>query len=180
MVHAQFLLKIERGGKPSTFNHYFNSNLQKQRNKRLAGPLEALSIKRQEIVRASMEGGSWPSKPALFENDRYVSVSHIGRAISDKSNTQQICEDILDTLTSYYKVSRKRFVDVICQQVVNHFLLESEEGPLHTFSPDLVMGLDEDQLDAIASEEDMAKERRCVLQREIENLEQALKILRRS
>ncbi|KAK8057019.1 interferon-induced GTP-binding protein Mx2 [Apiospora saccharicola] len=36
MEHARFLLKVEREGSPYTLNHYFNKNLQKAQNTRLA------------------------------------------------------------------------------------------------------------------------------------------------
>jgi hypothetical protein len=79
---------------------------------------------------------------------------------------------------SYYKVSRKRFVDVICQQVVSHFLLEGNENPLQIFGPDLVMSLDSEQLELIAGEDEESKRQRQVLGRHIESLEAALKVLR--
>ncbi|KAI8945910.1 P-loop containing nucleoside triphosphate hydrolase protein [Xylaria longipes] len=89
--------------------------------------------------------------------------------------TQITC---LDALTSYYKVSRKRFVDSICQQVVNHFLLEDEEGPLKILSPDLIVSLDEKQLETIAGEGAASKHKRQVLERKVEALTVALKVLR--
>lgn len=37
--------------------------------------------------------------------------------------------EFADSLANYYKVARKRFVDSVCQQVVNHFLLDDKESP---------------------------------------------------
>lgn len=105
-------------------------------------------------------------------------VQDINRCAVDKSNSEQVCEDILDTLTSYYKVSRKRFVDVVCQQVISYYLLDGQGSPLKIFSPDLVMGLDLEQLELIAGEDEESKQQRQVLEREIESLEGALKVLR--
>ncbi|KAF4630112.1 hypothetical protein G7Y89_g8030 [Cudoniella acicularis] len=65
-----------------------------------------------------------------------------------------VCEDILDTLMSYYKISRKRFVDVICQQVVSHFLLEGDENPLQILVPDLAIRLDLEQPELITGEDE--------------------------
>lgn len=87
-------------------------------------------------------------------------------------------EDIHDVLASYYKVSRKRFVDVICRQVVGHFLLEGDRCPVNILSSELVMGLDSEQLEAIAGEALETKKQRAVLEIEVENLEAALKVLR--
>lgn len=161
MDHARFLLSIEREGRPSTYNHYFNANLQKKRNKRLCESLKTMAVSFSKS-----------------DDESYVPMSKISQhAIANKDNTQQLCEDILDTLMSYYKVSRKRFVDVICQQVVFYFLLEGSENPLKIFDPDLVMTLDLEQLEVIAGEDAESIRRRQVLDREVKSLEAALKVL---
>jgi hypothetical protein len=98
--------------------------------------------------------------------------------VVNKDNAQQVREDILDILTSYYKVSRKRFVDVICRQVISHFLLEGDGSPLKIFSPELFLGLDDDQLEMIAGEDVETKHQRSMLESEIKNLEAAMKVLR--
>lgn len=110
--------------------------------------------------------------------ERYVPVSKLHGNAINKDNGQQVREDILDTLMSYYKVSRKRFVDVICQQVVSHYLLEGEESPLTIFGPELVMSLDAEQLDQIAGKDTASRRERQVLDGEIKSLEAALKVLR--
>ncbi|KXH66213.1 interferon-induced GTP-binding protein Mx1 [Colletotrichum salicis] len=160
MSHTHFLLGIERGGTPNTFNHYFNANLQKKRGDRVCQTFKAMAI-------------SFP-----HDEEKYVPLSKIGQHAVDKDNGQQVCEDILDTLMSYYKVSRKRFVDVICQQVVFHLMLEGDGSPLKIFNPELIMNLDTEQLEQIAGEDAESKHQRHVLKREMESLEAALKVLR--
>lgn len=149
---------MERGGTPSTFNHYFNATLQKKRNERQAAMFEGKTV---EIA-----------------YKRYVLFNDLTQVIGNKDNTQQVCEDIADSLASYYKVARKRFVDSVCQQVLNHFLLDNEEGPLKILSPDLIMSLDDGQLDMIAGEDAMSKHQRHTIEREAEALDAALKVLR--
>ncbi|KAH0421177.1 interferon-induced GTP-binding protein Mx1 [Colletotrichum camelliae] len=160
--HTHFLLGIERRGTPNTFNHYFNANLQKKRSERVSKTFEAMAV----------------SSPWDEDDERYVPMSQIGKHAVDKDNGQQVCEDILDTLMSYYKVSRKRFVDVICQQVVFHLMLEGDGSPLKVFNPELIMNLDTEQLEQIAGEDAESKHQRHVLKREMESLEAALKVLR--
>jgi len=46
--------------------------------------------------------------------EQYVPIAKVDQCSANKDNGQQVCEDILDTLISYYKVSRKRFVDIVC------------------------------------------------------------------
>ncbi|KAK1983995.1 interferon-induced GTP-binding protein Mx2 [Colletotrichum cereale] len=112
-----------------------------------------------------------------YRSERITETSKKLRAV-EKDERTQVCEDILDTLMGYYKVSRKRFVDVVCQQVVLHFLLEGEESPLKLFSPDLVMSLDNEQLEQIAGEDAQSRHQRQVWTREVESLTAALKVLR--
>lgn len=160
MDHTRFLLSIERGGRPSTFNHYFGDTLQKKRAERVYEPLL------QKAERLSGFHG------------HYVEVGEVKRRLVSKKNAEQVCEDILDTLSSYYKLARKRFVDVLCQQVISHFLLDGAESPISVFSPEFVMGLDSDQLEMIAGEDEESKEQRQTLERETQSLEAALKVLR--
>lgn len=160
MEHTQFLLNVERGGNPSTFIHYFNTTLQQKRAKRISKPLKERAVR--------CDG----------HHELHISTSDIEKCVTNKNNGQQVCEDILDTVTSYYKVSRKRFVDVVCQQVVSPYLLHGQQSPLMIFSPDLIMGLDSEQLEMIAGEDEESKQQRQSLEREIQSLDVALKVLR--
>lgn len=112
------------------------------------------------------------------EDKRFVDVENIESYAQNKDNAYPVCEDILDTLMSYYKISRKRFVDVICQQVILYFLLEGEVSPLKVMGSDMVMSLTEDQLDLIAGEDADMKQQRMALERQKESLAAALKVLR--
>ncbi|KAI0490353.1 interferon-induced GTP-binding protein Mx2 [Xylaria cf. heliscus] len=158
MKHARFLLKMELGGRPTTFNHYFNANLQKKRAGRFNTLVHSISTHKNGVSS--------------------VLTSELERHVVNRDNTQQVCEDVVDALASYYKVSRKRFVDSICQQVVHHFLIEDEEGPLKILSPELIVGLNEAQLEMIAGEDATSKYKRQVLERVLEALTAALKVLR--
>lgn len=159
MDHAMFLLNVERFSRPMTVNHYFNATQQSSRGERLLDHLKKMAFKTQD-------GSS------------VIKLNAMKYCATDKENAQQVREDILDTLISYYKVARKRLVDVVCLHVVSHHLLESPESPLHIFSPELVMGLDDEQLAAVAGEAAETTRRRQALAREIESLELGVRILR--
>lgn len=124
-----------------------------------------------------MEREGTPSTVNHYFNANLQKKRNERQAVVDRDNTQQVCEDIADSLASYYKVARKRFVDSVCQQVVNHFLLNDKESPLKILSPDLIMGLDDEQLGAIAGEDAVLKHQRHTLEREIGALDAALKVL---
>ncbi len=96
---------------------------------------------------------------------------------STASNTDHTIRDLHDILKSYYKVARKRFVDVVCMQAVDRYLVTGPDTPVKLFSPSFVSNLNEDKLDRIAGEDVSTRKKREELRREIENLTSGKKIL---
>ena len=178
MKHAHFLLRLEREGKPVTYNKYFDSNLQRCRLTRLGenvGSVHHAALDEHER--------DYPAKWCAPRNERRnkkvtMDLLRLEEATVDKSNAKQVREDIHDILESYYSVSRERFVDVVCQQVIFHLLLEGPDAPLRVVSSDLVMGLSESQLDSIAGEDAGSRRQRQVLKSKITSLEAAVRVLR--
>lgn len=134
MKQAMLLVDVERQQRPYTLNHYFNSNLQTSRG---AG------IKEELKGQARKESGQTWGK-LVIELDKIQS------AIRNRSNVEHAAEDIHDILESYYKVARKRFVDNVYHQAVDHCLLSGPESPLVLFSERWVLDLDTEMLAAIA------------------------------
>lgn len=95
------------------------------------------------------------------------------------SNTNFIVQDIHDILHSYYEVARKRFVDNVVKQAVDHFLVTGPVTPLTLFSPIFVSGLTPEELEHIAGEAPKTKRERAWLKKEIERLTKAKTILLR-
>ncbi|KAI1142261.1 P-loop containing nucleoside triphosphate hydrolase protein [Hypoxylon sp. FL0543] len=174
MDHAKFLLDIEREGVPMTLNHYFNDNLQKSQSKRLVEAMEKLGMENR-VETKDGEGNVVNQEAGVF-----LSRAQLNNLSFNMANSDHVREYMHDILESYYKVSRKRFVDVVCQQAVNHFLLAGEGSPLKTFSTQMVLNLNEDQLDMIAAEDAPVKLRREKLGRDIKNFEDALRVLKGS
>jgi hypothetical protein len=94
------------------------------------------------------------------------------------SNTEHIVQDLHDLLFSCYKVARKRFVDSICMQAADHFLVNGPKIPLTLFSLTFVGGLNVEPLAMIAGEYQGRRKRGFHLKREIASQEEAKKILR--
>lgn len=90
---------------------------------------------------------------------------------------EQNVESLNDTLQAYYKVARKRFVDTVCKQAGDYFLLFAPDSPLNIFTPSFVSRLSEDELESIAGEDRVTKRKRQQLRRDIENLEAGRKVL---
>jgi hypothetical protein len=160
MDHARFLLSVERQGRPYTLNHYFNDNLQQSQSGRWVAAMKTLGD--------------------VDDNGTYLTWKQLRNISANKANSEQVREYIHDVLKSYYKVARKRFVDVVFQQAVDHHLLIGDKSPLRIFTSDFVMGLSEDQLDMIAGESASVKAQRVKLERDIGDFEEAMKVLKGS
>ncbi|KAI0512615.1 P-loop containing nucleoside triphosphate hydrolase protein [Xylaria bambusicola] len=169
LERAKLLLKIERDCCPITYNHYFNDNLQKEQSKRLVCAVEKLGVDEFTLDEAHED-----------EEVLKIPKSSLQQLAVNKSNSEHVREYMHDVLYSYYKVSRKRFVDVVCQQAVNYYLLAAEHSPLKIFNMQMVLRLNEDQLDTIAGEDLHIRQRREKLTRDIANFEAALKTLKGS
>ncbi|KAK8900814.1 hypothetical protein QC760_010578 [Botrytis cinerea] len=157
--HVKFLIEIEQQGNLLTMNHYFADNLRKAR--------EDL-IKKQLINLQSWTTNDPKKQPSLRLKDTISTFMN---------NEGQTTQDLYDILKAYYKVSRKRFVDAVCLQAVDHFLISSKQGPLWLFSPQLIGNMTDSELRKIAGESDQTITRRDRLREEIANLNAGQKIL---
>lgn len=100
----------------------------------------------------------------------------LNQTVTTGSNLQHTVDDLHDILHSYYKVARKRFVDVVCMQSADYHLLTGPDAPITVFSPEFVSELTNEQLEAIAGEDLVSKRKREDLKRKVENLEAGKKI----
>lgn len=100
----------------------------------------------------------------------------LNQGVTTGSNLNHTVDDLHDILHSYYKVARKRFVDVVCMQAADYFLVTGHDSPIKVFSPKFVSELTNEQLEAIAGEDLVSKRKREDLKRKIENLEMGKKI----
>lgn len=157
--HTKFLVEVERNGYPITLNHYFAQTMIKRRRARVERTLKRMT--------------AWHTKddarqPLLRLDDILKSYA---------SNEDHRTEELEDVLRSYHKVARKRFVDNVCKQVVDHMLICSKQGPLHTFSAGFVGMLHEEDLQKLAGEDEFIAEQRKKLLVEVEILEQGRGVL---
>ena len=101
----------------------------------------------------------------------------IGKISGNMSNVEHTINDLHDILEAYYKVARKRFVDVMCMQAADHYLVNGQTSPLRIFSPAFVNKLSAEDLDKIAGETELVRKKRAKLLHDIEVLEKGRRIL---
>ncbi|KAI9706563.1 MAG: hypothetical protein M1836_003570 [Candelina mexicana] len=148
VAHVQFILQTERSGNLLTTNHYFHETLDKLRSERSAQPIEAFSF----------SSGNAAQKTPI-------------------DNVAHTVRDIHDILKSYYKVARKRFVDNVCMQGTDYHLITGPDTPLHVFSPEFVVELSVERLEAVAGEDATSIQQRKSVEKEIESLTEGRRIL---
>ncbi|CAG9945405.1 unnamed protein product [Clonostachys rosea f. rosea IK726] len=158
MEQTEFLLKIELEGTPATYNHEFTEVLNKCRAERVKRQLES----------------------QVLELEYYGSVVRLDDIVQTHplSSNEQVVQEIHDILKSYYELSRKRFVDNVRMQAVDHFLVTGPNTPLKLFTPRFATGLSPAQLDEVVGEEQNAKRQRARLEKEIGLLKECVAILR--
>ncbi|MCJ1396230.1 hypothetical protein MMC18_009119 [Xylographa bjoerkii] len=161
MSHTRFILHMERKGIPLTTNHYFNDGLQKARLERLKSALKGQAV--------AIQFGN--------EHRDMVKVDSVVSSVQT-GNIEHTVKDIHAILKSYYKVARKGFVDVVCMQAADHFLVTGCESPLRLFTPSFVHRLSLNSLILIAGEDVVSKRTRNVLEHEIKCLKAGKKLLK--
>ena len=150
------LLKDERYGHLLTNNHYLADNLQAARADRFLNGLKRLGFK---------DGQMYPSPINFAQMKANVHLSNEDSAVYD----------IRDILKAYYKVSIKRFIDNVGNQVVERILL-GPEGPLAIFTPQYVSALGDEERAFVAGQGEVTCEMRAELGMQIERLARARRI----
>jgi hypothetical protein len=93
------------------------------------------------------------------------------------SDVDQTVRELHDILKSYYMVALDRFVDNVCMQGADFFLVTGEETPMSLFSSSFVSGLTDEQLEEIAGEDTGLRRKRAQLKKKIQELEMGRKFL---
>jgi hypothetical protein len=138
MDQAMFLVSLEREKRPYILNHYFNENLQIAGGSRKTEELRGKP--RKEIKEQAFNNRYFTSDNLIVDLDA------IERVTTSKSNAEHVKEEIHDILCSYYKVSRKRFVDNVYIQAVDHCLLTGPKSPLTVFDQEWAISLSPERL----------------------------------
>ncbi|KAF6816999.1 interferon-induced gtp-binding protein mx2 [Colletotrichum sojae] len=164
MDHAKFLIHVEREGRSITYNPVFDQTFDQGKIKR-----SACRYKTNFIPLPNGEG--WSRFKVVHWKD-ILNPSTVPTGI------EETCHAIHDVLESYYGIARARFVDMVCTQVVDHFLLGGNKSPLGVLSTNRVFEMSSEQLRMVAGEDSVTKSTREMLVSNINMFEAAKKILR--
>ncbi|KAM3508370.1 hypothetical protein MY10362_001215 [Beauveria mimosiformis] len=165
LQQAKFLVNVEREAHPCTLNGIFRSKL---------AELQSIQMKEKLTTQVT----SFKYFLTDEHNVEVISMDDVLATLRDKDGGKYVAEDIHDVLKSYYEVARDRFIDTVYLQVVTHYLVAGRESPLMLFSERWVLDLEPEKLDAIAGESLQKRERREMLTKRIQDLTEAVAILR--
>ncbi|KAM3460166.1 hypothetical protein NHJ6243_006212 [Beauveria neobassiana] len=165
LQQAKFLVNVESEAHPCTLNSIFRSKL-----------AELQSIQMEEKLT-----GKTKNVNLYYTEDKseeVITMDDVLATLRDKDRGKYVAEDIHDVLKSYYEVARDRFIDTVYLQVVTHNLVSGGESPLMLFSERWVLDLEPEKLESIAGESLQKREQREMLARRIQDLTDAVAILR--
>lgn len=146
------ILDDERGGILQTVNPVFATTLSSIREERVLSRLKATRL----------------------DEDSHVTSDDVMEHIH-LSNEEQAVIDIHDILKAYYKVAIARFTDNVVIEVTERYL-SSAHGPVRGFSPEMVGGLEDDELMDLAGENFATSSARNELIGKLERFQKALEI----
>lgn len=163
MAQASLLIEVEQRKQPYTLNRQFAEALSKARGYRIT-----------ELLRPTARKDT----KQYGELQYMVNLDDIAKVAGGKRNVEQLQEEIHDILHAYYSLATDRFIDNVFQLAVDYCLLRGPSSPLKVFTQDWVINLEPEQLERIVGETKSAKRRRSKLAKKIEDLSNALKILK--
>jgi hypothetical protein len=149
------MAKVE-SGTMITKNNYYNANLKKFRT---------------TDIRTALENVSKEMPDKIYGYVKLDNIEPIG-------NQKFTIQEIHSILKAYYKIARDRFVDNVCLEGIDFYLINGDDSPLRIFSPLFVSSLPEHTLDEIAGEEQSSRRHRKQLIDEILTLEEGKKLIR--
>jgi hypothetical protein len=167
MDHARFLLSVERVDYLSTVNPDFYRAFSDSDR---AHAMEAAKKHMADMSVDEVVAGK--TVKALM----MLMLTQIMASGEKENGEEAMSRKIHDVLKNYYVISRSRFVDVVCKQAVEHFLLGAD-GPLRVLDERWVIDLPADLLDTITGEPLMDRTKRDELKKEIEGLVEAKKVV---
>ena len=93
------------------------------------------------------------------------------------SNSQNLEDEVHDTLKAYYEIARDDFIEYVTQLIVEPYLSDLE-GPVLFFSPVYVAGLKDEDIRLLGQEDETNTRKRAEKEETLARLNQAEKIAR--
>lgn len=150
---------------PMTYNHYYTTTVQKQRQNKYASALAAVTDTLTMVGKHSVnEREQTPIEPQMPK----------GRIVQDMDKFS--AEEALDSQTAYYKDELKYFIAAVTKQVIERHLVDTL--PSAILSPLVITGLTDEEVEYVAAEAPEVTRQRNFLQGRKEMLEKGQEAFR--
>ena len=171
-----------------TNNPAFEQKVSEARKKRFQAALERykLSKTRQPLENAQPTRFGIPIPNTNIHegsdedaNRLVIDMRDVGALFAElhMSNSQNLEDEIHDTLKAYYEIARDDFIEYVTQLIVEPYLSDLE-GPVLFFSPVYVAGLKDEDIGALGQEDESNMRKRTEKEETLARLNQAEKIAR--
>ena len=165
-----------------TNNPAFEQKVSEARKKRFHAALQRYKKAKNQGVTPANQGltanGNSTTSPA-DDNQLVIDMRDTGLLFAElhMSNSQNLEDEIHDTLKAYYEIARDDFVEYVNQLIVEPYLNDME-GTVLFFSPIYVAGLKDEDIEVLAAEDEKTVRKRKTLRETLKRLEQAEEIAR--
>lgn len=165
-------LKQVLSGHLQTSNPAFEQKVREARLLRFQGAVERYRLSKTPSTSNLLE--VLPDSPGTeFTIDMRDTASLVAEL--HISNSQNLEDEIHNTLKAYYEIARNGFIEFAIQIVVEQYLNDAQ-GPMLIFSPIYVAELTDEELRRIAVEEELLIRQRAELKATIERINHAERI----
>ena len=165
-----------------TNNPAFEQKVSEARKKRFHAALERYKKAKNHWFTPANQGstanGNSTTSPA-DDNQLVIDMRDTGLLFAElhMSNSQNLEDEIHDTLKAYYEIARDDFVEYVNQLIVEPYLNDME-GTVLFFSPIYVAGLKDEDIELLAAEDEKTVRERKILRETLARLNQAEEIAR--
>ena len=156
---------LEQECSPSTENHYLWDTINKIRNERTRKKIEAMA------------------DPQVYTHNRTSLIGYVKKTEviallqstmdGNASNESQELQDMIDMLSAYWKLARKRYVDNVGQTITDLFTSPDLLKRLQTELAEKIIGLGEEGLTGLFIQNKQIQIQRLRLDEQIKTMEQA-------
>ena len=157
-----------------TNNPAFEQKVSEARKRRFHAALERYKSSKSRQPKALTSNGSDNDGDRLVIDMRDVDALF---AELHMSNSQNLEDEVHDTLKAYYEIARDDFIEYVTQLIVEPYLSDPE-GPVLFFSPVYVAGLKDEDIQLLGQEDETNMRKRVEKEETLARLNQAEEIAR--
>lgn len=160
-----------------TNNSAFEDKVSEARRLRFHAALERYRLSRAFLGSSPPDGTTTVGAGSVKQDQLVIDMRETSSLFAELhiSNAQNLEDEIHDTLKAYYNVARDEFIEYVNKEVVEPYLNDAG-GPVLFFSPIYVAGLKDEDIEALAAEDEDSVRKRAEAEEKLARLNRAERI----